>query len=697
MTVTYIPTIGRKENNAVTAGLVKQIRADKIYPTDESIILYAGWPQLKDYNGRTHTSDLTIVSDNYGVKLLKIYVSSDKAEAKKEALSILQSAATTESLLGKSLNLKKRRKLVFDVVPILYAPNLGGAELEIDDVELALNENDLRRILLDDGGQVSPDQKGEIQAIIEGAKALGQMVEAESSDEISPIARAYHDLEATIYNFDTTQRSVALTSIDGPQRIRGLAGTGKTVILAMKAALAHIENPSSKILVTYYTRSLRDVIERLITRFYRHFAETDPNWENIHVRHGWGRSNLPGVYRDTCIREGRQPKSFGDLRSEKDPFGAACHELVKAETISQFYDVILIDEGQDFPDSFYQMCFYLAKGKRDKKQIIWAYDELQNVFDVQVREPEALFGKDKDGEPRVSLVRSLPQGADTNDFVLQRSYRNQREVLVLAHSIGFGVYGDTVQMLENSKHWEDVGYDIVSGDFTRGSINLVERPLRNSPSVLQSPADTPIVKFAAKEDFSIEVASAVSEIMSFIRSGIEPHNIMVISLDDMSARTYFSSISKALLEHNVPCNNIIKDKYSEPPFRIDGMVTLSTVYRAKGNEAAVVMIVGADASVLSTRTGRNKLFVAFTRTKGWLRIFGISGKVLARLSAEIQKAQEMCPRIEFTMPDMNKLNTIQRGLEEKHARKIEAKRRIERMKSELNLSDEDLSSLIEDE
>ena len=267
MTVTYIPTIGRKENNAVTAGLVKQIRADKIYPTDESIILYAGWPQLKDYNGRTHTSDLTIVSDNYGVKLLKIYVSSDKAEAKKEALSILQSAATTESLLGKSLNLKKRRKLVFDVVPILYAPNLGGAELEIDDVELALNENDLRRILLDDGGQVSPDQKGEIQAIIEGAKALGQMVEAESSDEISPIARAYHDLEATIYNFDTTQRSVALTSIDGPQRIRGLAGTGKTVILAMKAALAHIENPSSKILVTYYTRSLRDVIERLITRF----------------------------------------------------------------------------------------------------------------------------------------------------------------------------------------------------------------------------------------------------------------------------------------------------------------------------------------------------------------------------------------------------------------------------------------------
>lgn len=696
MTVTYIPTIGRKENDAFTADIVKQLRNDQIYPSTEHAIVYAGWPQLKDYEGKTHTSDLTIVSDNYGVKLIKICVSSEKGEVKKEALSILQSAATTEAQLAKSLKLKKKRKLLFDVVPIIYAPNIEKHNLDIEDVEFASNEAELRKILLEDGVNITAEQKNEVQAIIEGAKALGQIAGNEDT-EIHPVARAYHDLEATIYNFDTTQRSVALTSIDGPQRIRGLAGTGKTVILAMKAALAHIENPNAKILVTYYTRSLRDVIERLITRFHRHFAETDPNWGNIHVRHSWGRSNLPGVYRDTCIREGRQPKAYGDLKHEKDPFGAACQELVKLRSITPFYDVILVDEGQDFPDSFYQMCFYLAKGERDKKQIIWAYDELQNVFDVQVREPEALFGKDDDGEPRVSLVRSLPLGLDTNDFVLQRSYRNQREVLVLAHSVGFGVYGDTVQMLENSKHWEDVGYDIVSGDFTKGSKNVVERPLRNSPSVLQSPDNIPIVDFFAASDLVDEVENAAAEIMKFIESGIEPHNIMVISLDDISARSYFAGIAKFLLEKNVPCNNIIKDRYSEPPFRIDGMVTLSTVYRAKGNEAAVVIVMGADASTLSTRTGRNKLFVAFTRTKGWLRVFGVAGKNLMRLSAEVEKAKNMCPRIEFIMPDMNKLNTIQRGLEEKHARKIEAKRRMERMKSELNLTDEDLSGLIEND
>jgi superfamily I DNA and RNA helicase len=697
MSITYIPTIGRRGENASNAELVKTIRSGEIFPPKNEIILYEGWPQVKDYDGRTHSADLTIIGNKYGVKLVKTTLSENRADIRKEALSILQCAASTESSLSKSLKLKQRRRLVFEVIPILYAPNLNEQDIDIDDVEITSSPAEVYRHLAEENGSLNAEQQVEVQAIIEGAKALGQLSEIEDDDSISPIARAYNNLAATIYNFDTAQRSVALTSIRGPQRIRGLAGTGKTVIIAMKAALAHIEDPTANILVTYYTRSLRDVIERLITRFYRHFAETDPNWDNIHVRHGWGRRNVPGVYRDACIRAGMSPKSFGDVRGAKNPLGAVCEELVRTGVVKPFYDVVLVDEGQDFPDSFYQMCFYLTKGTRDEKQIIWAYDELQNVFDVQVREPELLFGNDADGEPRISLLRSLPEGSETNDFVLQRSYRNQREVLILAHSIGFGVYGDTVQMLENSKHWEDVGYDIISGDFTEGSENVVERSTSNSPSVLASPDGVPVIDVAGLDEMDDEVSKAASEIKFFVDNGMLPQNIMVISLDDRSARSYFSKLSEELLKHKIPCNNIIKDPYSEPPFQIDGMVTLSTVYRAKGNEAAVVIVLGADAASLKTRTGRNKLFVAFTRTKGWLRIYGMNGSVLNKLFKEIDQARALSPRIKFTMPDMTKLNTIQRGLEEKHARKLEARQRIDKIKRELNLTDEDLSSLIEDD
>ncbi|WP_062762994.1 DEAD/DEAH box helicase [Falsirhodobacter sp. alg1] len=696
MTVTYIPTASKIENNFHIGQITRRLRSGELHEPEENVIVYAGWPQVKDYNGRTHISDLTVMGSDHGIKMIKFSNSENLTDLKKDALSIMQAAATTESLLGKSLDLKRKRRLIFDVVPVLFAPNASGADIGTEEVEVAETEAELIRILSEADSSLTPAQQAEVQAIVEGAKALGQITETENDGDIDPIARAFFDLESIIYNFDATQRAVALTSVNGPQRIRGLAGTGKTVILAMKAALTHIENPNGKILITYYTRSLRDVIERLITRFHRHFAETDPNWDNIHVRHGWGRSNLPGVYRDTCIREGKSPRSFADVRGQKDPFGAVCQEIVDSQIISEFYDVILIDEGQDFPDSFYQMCFYLAKGTRDEKQIIWAYDELQNVFDVQVREPELLFGTDRDGNPRISLVRSLPAGTDTNDFVLQRSYRNQRDVLVLAHSIGFGVYSNTVQMLENAKHWEDVGYEVVSGTFETASVNVVERPVRNSPSILHSPAEVPIVSTHPATDFDQEVEFAAAEVKFFINHGIAPHQIMIISLDDRVARSYFRHISDSLISEGIACNNIIKDTYSEPPFRIDGMVTMSTVYRAKGNEAAVVIVVGADAATLSTRNGRNKLFVALTRSKAWLRVMGVKSKVFAQIQQEFKLALDNSPRITFTMPDMTTLNTIQRGLEEKHARIIEAKRRMDKIKSELKLSDDDLNSLIEE-
>lgn len=696
MPVSFIPTIGRNEATYDISSIVVEIRSENIFPKEENVSVYAGWPQVKDYDGRTHTSDLTVISSNHGIKLVKFAASSDIGGLRKDANSILQAAATTDSLLSKSLDLKKRRKLIVEVVPILFAPNLEGEELGVEDVEIAKTQKHLFDLLLLEDTQLEEFHEVEIKAIIEGAKALGQMKSREDDSDAPALAKSFSDLEAVIYNFDATQRAVALTKIPGPQRIRGLAGTGKTVILAMKAALAHIENPNANILITYYTRSLRDVIERLVTRFHRHFAETDPNWDKIHVRHGWGRSNTPGVYRDTCIRAGRSPKSFNDLKGHSDPFGAACDELLETNAVSEYYDVVLIDEGQDFPDSFYRMCFFLVKGQRDQKQIIWAYDELQNVFDVQVREPEHLFGTDTDGAPRVSLGRSLPQGTDTNDFVLQRSYRNQREVLVLAHSLGFGVYSNVVQMLENAKHWEDVGYEVVSGEFTTGSVNVVERPSSNSPSILNSPPDFPVIAMQSAESFDEEVHAAASEVKRFVEGGILPHQIMIISLDDRSARNYFSGISTKLNVWGIRSNNIIRDTYSEPPFRIDGMVTMSTVYRAKGNESAVVIIVGADAATLQTRTGRNKLFVAFTRTKAWLRIFGMNTKKFSILQLEVQEAIAKSPRIEFVMPDMNTLNTIQRGLEEKHVRIIEAKRRMEKMKNDLNLSDDDMDSLIED-
>ena len=95
-------------------------------------------------------------------------------------------------------------------------------------------------------------------------------------------------------------------------------------------------------------------------------------------------------------------------------------------------------------------------------------------------------------------------------------------------------------------------------------------------------------------------------------------------------------------------------------------MTLSTVYRAKGNEAALVFAIGVDAIITGARSGRNKLFTAFTRTKAWLRVSGISDKADQVLS-ELDIAVDRSPRLEFNMPDLREIETIQRGFSKKAA------------------------------
>jgi len=56
---------------------------------------------------------------------------------------------------------------------------------------------------------------------------------------------AIRELDKQVASLDDEQELVALQIAPGPQRIRGLAGTGKTVLLAMRAANIHLQEPST--------------------------------------------------------------------------------------------------------------------------------------------------------------------------------------------------------------------------------------------------------------------------------------------------------------------------------------------------------------------------------------------------------------------------------------------------------------------
>lgn len=106
----------------------------------------------------------------------------------------------------------------------------------------------------------------------------------------------------------------------------------------------------------------------------------------------------------------------------------------------------------------------------------------------------------------------------------------------------------------------------------------------------------------------------------------------------------------------------------------------------------MVAVLGCDAVPLSTRNGRNRLFTAFTRSKGWLRVSGMGHKFSA-LHGEIRRALDVAPRMEFVMGDPQQLELIQRDLSERDARMQRAQAEMDRVKEQLGLTDDDMRSL----
>jgi superfamily I DNA and RNA helicase len=348
------------------------------------------------------------------------------------------------------------------------------------------------------------------------------------------------------------------------------------------------------------------------------------------------------------------------------------------------------------PENFFRLCFHLTPGDRDSKNIVWAYDELQNIFDVKVRSPRELFGSDKDGRALVDLERAssnLPPYL-SNDVVLHKSYRNPKEVLIAAHALGFGLYSDQiVQMLENREHWEDIGYQVINGDFRTGSPTVILRPDENSPlSLSKHEAKDNIVRQFVAPSIEKEVEWVVQEISQFLADGLRPEDILVISLDDRNARKYFGSIQEALLKQRVVCNNILDNPYTSSRFAVNGMVTLSTVHRAKGNEAAAVIALGIDAlfQLRKGRIGRNRIFAAFTRTKAWLRVCGV-GDNAAYFLKELSIALEKSPNLEFSFPDLKQVSLLQRDMSKREAKLLKLREKYKMELKRLGLHEEDMA------
>ena len=465
-------------------------------------------------------------------------------------------------------------------------------------------------------------------------------------------------IEKEIANLDRWQKAAAIETPEGFQRIRGLAGSGKTVVLALKAAYLHTQHPEWKIAVTFHTRSLYQQFKDLIERFTLEHMGDKPDWQQLQIIHSWGSSSQDGIYSTACDAINLLPTNYltaksryGSLRA----FAGVCDELAAAMRGKQldFYDAVLIDEAQDLPPSFFRIVDALVK---QPKRIIWAYDELQNLTDTGMASPPELFDRD------ITLTNS--KDAPHQDIILPVCYRNTPWALTLAHSLGFGLFREAgiVQHFDQPSMWTDIGYMAKSGILDAGrEVTLVRAP-RSYPqffSNLLSPDDA--VASHTFESRDAQYAWIAQEIKRNIEDEeLDPDDIMVVLTDPISQKSEFYQLRRHLDSYGIKSElaGITSDRDA---FLQSGSVTVSGIFRAKGNEAPMVYIVNADHCAIGHELIRlrNILFTGITRSRAWVRICGV-GLGMATLQGEIESVSKNNYELTFTVPDTEELERIRR-------------------------------------
>lgn len=461
-----------------------------------------------------------------------------------------------------------------------------------------------------------------------------------------------------IYTFDETQLEASLSITNTCEQIRGLAGTGKTVILAIKAAKIHRYDPDAKIAYVFYTQSLYSQVTGLIKKYYMKLTGQYPT-ENLKILHAWGgKTTGEGLLYNTCISNGLASIPYNEVRGADNPFGEACKRILTYD-LKKEYDYILVDEAQDLPKEFFNL---IAKIVKDPKKIVIAYDQLQTTTDVAMPDFIELFGKDENGNAQVELL-------DENDHILKKSYRNYKDVLLIAMAFGFGIYSDDgmVQMIRSVKNWKALGFELEhveteGDDISYSSHVLIKRGDENSPNDINSLyAKYNIINFnfySTIEEENKQVSKIIDELIS--EEKVKPEDIMVIDL----RKKPFDTLShlQGLLYN--------KDHLSIIPGMIDDSknffqkdcVTLTTARRAKGNEVPIVFVLGGnsiyeESSMAQRRIARNSFFISMTRSKGWVFVSG-SGENIDLFEEEYKKIINHLPYFEFDFPSNSEFDNM---------------------------------------
>lgn len=531
--------------------------------------------------------------------------------------------------------------------PIIFQNQLG---------KVGLLERIKQSALAVPGEDLDDKQWQVLLSVISGRPVLKQTPRVLVSSNTKSRASILAALQEQLYDLDLDHEHIGKEIPPGLQRLRGTAGSGKTVLLCQKAAHMHLKHPEWDIALVFFTRTLYDLVTELVDKWLRYFTngdvQYDPKNDKLRIIHAWGSKEHQGLYKTICELNGVRPKGVRDTQERQPIRGLAelCKRLAEEINIEPNFDAILIDEGQDLvaeDDLKYQdkqAIYWLAyqslrpvdAENPEQRRLIWAYDEAQSLDSLKIPTAKELFG-----ENLSNLLTKGTQytGGIKKSEVMRRCYRTPGSILIAAHAIGMGLLRKEGMLtgITRKSDWDRIGYE-VTGKFMPGQKITIHRPAENSLNPVLELWGEPILKFQTYGSRQEEFSALAENIWHNLgEDDLKPsRDILVIVLGcNSEAMELENSVANFLIEQGIDIYiptalelNELKPQwphYDQDCFWMAGGVTVSRVPRAKGNEADMVYVIGFDNVARNEMdvSLRNQLFVALTRTRGWVNLSGV--------------------------------------------------------------------------
>ena len=158
------------------------------------------------------------------------------------------------------------------------------------------------------------------------------------------------------------QEQIAKSLGEGPRLLRGIAGTGKTLIMLYRAKLLAANDPDIKILILCWNISLANYMRQAYDKLQ--FQAQG----RVNIQH------FADFVRDLFGQHRVSPYDFDNPRFQRQL------ESLRIEN-SEKYDAIYIDEAQDFRKEWIAFIYHrLLKGEPEARNLLVAADDAQRIY-----------------------------------------------------------------------------------------------------------------------------------------------------------------------------------------------------------------------------------------------------------------------------------------------------------------------------